>query len=105
MSVRVVSKRSGGTAAHADEVVVYIARPSILGNPFFMRDESQREEVIYKYREWLRAQFSERTKVRAEVEKLAARVKAGERIALECWCAPCACHGDVLIEAIEGINK
>lgn len=105
MNVRVVSKRRGGTAPHANEVVVNIARPSILGNPFFMQDESQREVVIEKYRGWLRSQFKQRTQVRAAIEQLAARVKAGEHIALQCWCAPCACHGDVLIEAIKGINK
>lgn len=105
MNVRVVSKRRGGTTAHANEVVVNIARPSVLGNPFFMRDESQREDVINKYREWLRYQFGKRTPARAAVEALAARVKAGEHIALQCWCAPCACHGDVIIEAIKGINK
>lgn len=104
MTVRVVSKRSGGTPARSGEVVVNIARPSILGNPFYMRDESQRPVVIEKYRSWLRDQFGQRTPVRAAVEALAARVKAGEHLALQCWCSPCACHGDVLIEAITGIN-
>jgi hypothetical protein len=105
MSVRVVSKRKGGDAARSDEVVINIARPSILGNPFAMLHEGQRTDVINKYRDWLRLQFKGRTAVRAEVERIAALVKAGKPIALQCWCAPCACHGDVIIEAIKGINK
>lgn len=105
MNVRVVSKRAGGDKPVAGEVVVNIARPSILGNPFHMAHEGQRKQVIDQYREWLRDQFKRRTPVRAEVERIAARVKAGEHIALQCWCAPCACHGDVIIEAITGVNK
>lgn len=105
MTVRVISKRAGGIKAKAGEVVVNIARPSVLGNPFFMRSEDQRAQVIVDYRAWLTKHYRTDNSVWAEVKKLAARVKAGEHLALECWCAPCACHGDVIIDAIEFINK
>lgn len=105
MAVRVISKRAGGTKAVKGEVVVNIARPSILGNPFYMRDESQRDVVVQQYHEWLGGHYRADDAVWAEVKKLAARVKAGESLALECWCAPCACHGDVLIKAINWLNE
>ena len=105
MSIRVISKRSGGTKKMHGEVVINIARPSILGNPFYMANESQRANVIAKYRVWLDEHRKNASPIWAEVKQLAARAKAGEHLALECWCAPCACHGDVIKAAIEYINK
>lgn len=105
MTVRVVSKRAGGTKPVAGEVVINIARPSILGNPFFMKDESQRSTVVEKYRIWLGRQWENNTAAWKEVEALAARAKNGENLALQCWCAPCLCHGDVLAKAINWINN
>lgn len=104
MSVRVVSKRAGGTKPVAGETVVNIARPSMLGNPFYMACEHDRNKVVAQYRAWLIRHSKDKTAVWDEVLKLAARSKAGESLALECWCAPCACHGDVIIEAINEIN-
>lgn len=105
MTVRVVSKRAGGTKPVVGEVVINIARPSVLGNPFHMHNESQRAEVVERYRTWLGDHYYAGTKVWSEVKQLAARVRAGEHLALECWCAPCACHGDVLVKAINWINE
>lgn len=70
---------------------VYIGRPSVWGNPFIIGRDGTRTEVIRKYEEWLRAQ-----------PYLVARVKqelAGK--VLGCWCAPAACHGDVLVRISE----
>lgn len=67
---------------------VYIGRPSVWGNPFVVGRDGSREKVIYKYRKWVMAQ-----------PELVARVKLllkGKD--LLCFCAPLACHGDVLIE-------
>ena len=36
------------------------------------------------------------------LEGIKARVKAGEHIALACWCAPLPCHADHLKAYIEG---
>lgn len=67
---------------------VYIGRPSVWGNPFKIGPDGDREAVIAKYRAWLLSQP-------ALVER-AQRELAGKT--LGCWCAPNACHGDVLLE-------
>jgi hypothetical protein len=67
---------------------VYIGRPSSWGNPFRLADESQRDEVVARYRDWLMGQPELLVRVRRELR--------GKR--LGCWCAPRACHGDVLAE-------
>lgn len=71
---------------------IYVGRPSVWGNPFHVTDESQRKQIIQRYRAWFLAQP-------ALVER-AKRELRGRR--LGCWCAPKACHGDVLAEIANG---
>ena len=84
--------------------VVYIGRPSMFGNPYAMRSESERDEVIAKHRVWLNEMRKAGTRQWSAVAALAARVKAGEKLALECYCAPRKCHGDTIAAAIAMIN-
>lgn len=104
MCVHVVSKRAGGDQPVAGDTIVYIGRPSILGNPFAMVSEGHRSTVIRQYREWLRVEYAKKGPVFDALHALAKRVREGEHLALQCWCAPRACHGDVIKDAIEGIN-
>jgi hypothetical protein len=69
---------------------VYISRPGPFGNPFKLGPDGNREQVIALYREWLHKpqQFNFVQKIKREL-----RGKV-----LGCWCAPKACHGDVLME-------
>ena len=66
---------------------VYIGRPSKWGNPFSIGKDGTREEVIKKYREWI----LNNEDLMKDLHELKDKV-------LGCWCAPRACHGDVLIE-------
>jgi len=73
---------------------VYIGRGSLFGNGYIIGPDGTREEVIQKYREWFfRRLRSER--FRKAVEKL-----RGKK--LGCFCKPLACHGDVIVEYLEG---
>ena len=65
---------------------VYIGRPSKWGNPFEIGKDGDRETVIRKYREWVVTQ----PHLMAALPELRGKV-------LGCWCAPQACHGDVLV--------
>ncbi len=67
---------------------VYIGRPSKWGNPFPMNGHNTRELVVAKYKEWLLSQ--------PQLIEEAKRELAGKD--LICFCAPKACHGDVLLE-------
>jgi hypothetical protein len=69
------------------EYDVYIGRPSKWGNPFEIGRDGDRETVIKKYREWIQT----RPDLLAALPELKGKV-------LGCWCAPRACHGDVLSE-------
>lgn len=67
---------------------VYIGRPSKWGNPFKLGPGESRADAIAKYRKWLWGQ--------PELIAAARRELRGK--VLGCWCAPKACHGDVLLE-------
>jgi len=66
---------------------IYIGRPSKWGNPFVIGKDGTRDEVIKKYHTWLLTQPD----LLAELPTLKGKV-------LGCYCAPAACHGDILSE-------
>lgn len=67
---------------------VYIGRPSKWGNPFIVGRDGARGECVELYREWIKTQ----------PELIAAAKRELKGKVLGCWCAPQACHGDVLAE-------
>ena len=64
---------------------VYIGRPSKWGNPFAIGKDGDRATVIAKYQAWIIQQPA----LMASLHELKGKT-------LGCWCAPQACHGDVL---------
>lgn len=62
-----------------------------LGNPFPMRDESQRNAVCDNYEAWLEGQPPDGY-ARKAIHRLAEHVRAGKTIALYCFCSPKRCH-------------
>lgn len=99
-SVRVVSKRQGGTAALTDETVIDVDRVNpVLGNRHILRnhhDDAERAVVIGAYEADFEADVARKGPMFQAVMALAARAAGGERLALRCWCAPKACHADLL---------
>lgn len=69
---------------------VYIGRPSIYGNPYIIGKDGTRDEVIEKYRNYL----MNNTYL---LEKAKKELKGKD---LLCYCAPEACHGDILVEIV-----
>mgnify|MGYP005610208313 CR=1 FL=1 len=76
---RVYNKHHGD----APQDAVYIGRGSPWGNPFVIGRDGPREEVIARF-------------AREVLPKLDLRPLRGK--SLVCFCAPKACHGDVLLE-------
>lgn len=66
---------------------VYIGRPSKWGNPFSIGKDGTRSEVIAKYRDY----FERNSSLVYQLGEL-------KNKRLGCWCAPQACHGDILAE-------
>lgn len=70
--------------------MLYIGRPSKWGNPFVMNGEQDRERVIAQYEQYL-----------LNSPDLLAQIGELKGMDLVCWCAPRACHGDVLKKYVE----
>ena len=65
-----------------------MGRPTKWGNPFVIGRDGTRQEVVEKYRAMVLS--------RPEMVAAAKKELAGKD--LICWCAPYACHADILIE-------
>jgi len=70
---------------------VRVDRATPWGNPFVIGRDGDRAAVIAAYRD----------RYLPSRPDLLARLGEMRGMALGCWCAPAACHGDVLIEAME----
>jgi hypothetical protein len=76
---------------------VYVGRPTGWGNPFSHLPSTtarfrvaSRDEAIEKYREWV-----------LHPDRAILYYKIREELAgkdLVCWCAPKACHADIMLE-------
>jgi uncharacterized protein DUF4326 len=66
----------------------YVGRPTKWGNPFIIGRDGTRIEVVEKFRSYLNGRGQE---LLSEIGELRGKD-------LVCWCAPEACHADVLLE-------
>jgi Domain of unknown function (DUF4326) len=98
--VRITSKRKGGIDSDPSETIVDVDRVHpILGNRHILkdhRDDVERAQVIDRYRQDLEADWARSGPMSQAIKGLAARVGAGERMALRCWCAPKPCHAELI---------
>ena len=105
--IKVVNKRTHITSTND----IYIGRGSALGNPFTgshkvedTKAEFQcesREEAIAKYEKWLDKKIKQKDpQVRVALNDIYLKAKNGN-VNLVCYCAPKACHGDVIKQIIE----
>ena len=78
-----------------DKCDVYIGRGSPFGNPFRIGRDGNREQVIELYRQMIKKRMLSDEEFADEVLSL-----RGKR--LGCYCKPLACHGDVIVQLIEG---
>ena len=73
-----------------DSYDVYIGRGSMWGNPFPISKNATRNEVILAYERYLQNEISLGKITRFDLQSLFGKT-------LGCYCAPAACHGNVLI--------
>jgi hypothetical protein len=91
VAVAVNLRRHGNLVAWAKErgLFVRVDRATPWGNPFVIGRDGDRVTVVARYREHHRPSRAD----------LWARIGELRGKALGCWCAPLACHGDVLVQA------
>jgi hypothetical protein len=84
----------------------YVGRSSVLGNRFKMKSEDDRKEVVTRFKVWLWQQMqADNREVLNELYRLLLIAREEEELNLICWCAPEACHADVIAAAIRYLHK
>lgn len=85
---KVLNKRDGIPSG-----AVYVGRPNKWGNPFLIGRDGNRDEVIEKFTTYILL-----SPLLDNILELAGKD-------LVCWCAPEACHADVLLRLANDIRK
>lgn len=75
-------------------------RESPLANPYPLEDERDRPAVLERYRAWLIERFAPGTAQWGELMRILEYALGPNGTALACWCAPRACHGQVIRDAV-----
>lgn len=96
--IRIVNLRN--YTLNKGEILIKVDRSSILGNPYFMSDESKRDKVCDDYEMYFINKYSNDVKFRNEVDRIVNLAKNFD-IALGCWCFPKRCHSTTIKEHIE----
>lgn len=77
-----------------------VDRQNILGNPYPMRDASEREPCCDQYELWFRRRLEGTDEwsvmVRDELVYLRELYARYGRVTLMCWCAPKRCHAETI---------
>lgn len=80
---------------------VRVDRASVLGNPFVMHHESERDKVCEEYKQYFKRSLVLNQAFANEVTRLMVIYKRHGRLELFCWCAPKRCHAETIRECIE----
>lgn len=67
---------------------------SPFANPFKVGKDGTREEVLEKFRAYMKARLQAEPDLKQQLQQLKGKQ-------LGCWCHPERCHGDILLELIE----
>jgi hypothetical protein len=73
---------------------IYIGRGSKWGNPYVINRDGTREEVIERYKQYLWDSLLKGDITIEDLLNLEGKV-------LGCFCKPKACHGDIIVSAVE----
>lgn len=81
---------------------LYIGRPSLLGNPFPIGKDGNRDEVCDKYETYLAKGLSDGdAKITRGWNEARLILNQYGKLNLVCFCKPLRCHGDFLKKAME----
>lgn len=82
---------------------VRVDRASVLGNPFYMESENQRDSVCDKYEAYFNKKVTLKDDVRfmQELRRLYKIHQDYGKLELYCWCAPKRCHAETIKKFLE----
>lgn len=94
--IYIVNKKTFNREGIDPTRIVYVGRPSLLGNPFALEDGYTRMEAIARYSRFLVDMLKKgNTAFTFELDRLAQLASTGH-LYLECFCSPKVCHAEVI---------
>jgi hypothetical protein len=84
---------------------IRVDRVSVLGNPYKLKTEDQRDEVCDKYEKYFNSQISNNNDFFCELENLVNIYNYYGKLNLFCWCTPKRCHAEVIKKWLENKIK
>ncbi len=99
--VRIINLRN--YKLHEDEVLIRVDRQTVVGNPFFMKDESMRDTVCDKYEEYFKTAINSKA-FAAYIDNIIEQSKTKD-IALGCWCYPKRCHAETILRYVQRFKE
>jgi hypothetical protein len=93
---------------HKDSIFIGRGKDSPLGNPYFMKDESQRDYVCDRYEDYFNRKLDEEDEVVLnELSRLTMLAIENGYIKLGCFCNtkldPKRCHGDTIKRFLDSV--
>ena len=73
-----------------------VDRKSIVGNPYYMANESMRDEVCDKYETYFYEQINTNTEFRKYIDEIVTALRQYNKVYLYCWCYPKRCHAETI---------
>lgn len=79
------------------EYQVRVDRASVLGNPYVMHSENERDQVCDQYEDYFKEQIKDKNSAfMQELRRLYKILKKYNKLELYCWCAPKRCHAETI---------
>ena len=88
-----------------NEILIKVDRSSILGNPFYMHNESERNSVCDQYESYFNNIIAHKndpnnTAFMNELRRIY-KIAKNNDIVLGCWCYPKRCHSETIKRFLE----
>jgi len=97
MSIEIKNLKGGFPCG---ETNIRVDRASVLGNPYRLSNESERNSVCEKYKMYFKSRMTENPLFKAEVDRLVNLYKQHGKLNLYCWCVPKRCHAETIRDYI-----
>jgi hypothetical protein len=89
----------------ADAINIRVDRSSVLGNPFTLNTESNRDRVCDRYEKYFIDKLDSVNPQSKEIRRIISLIDRGHDINLQCWCSPKRCHAETIKEFLDALYK
>lgn len=80
---------------------IKVDRSSILGNPFYLKSEKDRNLVCDQYDKYFHDKLLKDINAIKELERLKSIYSINSNLRLFCWCIPKRCHAETIKKYLE----